>query len=181
MAAAWRLSCFARWKCWCSPSISLLDSTDVKTASAGILLYRRSSGALEVLLGHPGGPFWAKKDEHAWSIPKGEIAAGELPLAAALRELFEEIGVRPQGEPAALGTIKQAGGKIVHAWAVEQDFALELLRSNTFELEWPPGSGKLRSFPEVDRVAWFGPQEAEKKILAAQWPFVERLRGSLDC
>jgi predicted NUDIX family NTP pyrophosphohydrolase len=132
------------------------------------------------MLAHPGGPFWAKKDEHAWSIPKGEIVTGELPLTAALRELFEEVGVRPQGEPEPLGTIKQAGGKTVHAWAVEQNFDPQLLRSNTFELEWPPRSGKLRSFPEVDRVAWFAVQEAEKKILVAQWPFVERLLASLD-
>ena len=152
----------------------------MKNESAGILLYRRISGALEVMLAHPGGPFWAKKDERAWSIPKGEIVAGELPLAAAMREFFEEVGVRPQGEPLPLGTIKQAGGKIVHAWAVEQNFDPQLLRSNTFELEWPPRSGKLRSFPEVDRVAWFGLQEAETKILAAQWTFVERLLADLN-
>ena len=180
MAAPLPHSCFAPWKCWCSASISLLDSTGVKNESAGILLYRRISGALEVMLAHPGGPFWAKKDEHAWSIPKGEIVTGELPLTAALRELFEEVGVRPQGEPEPLGTIQQAGGKTVHAWAVEQNFDPQLLCSNTFELEWPPRSGKLRSFPEVDRVAWFAVQEAEKKILVAQWPFVERLLASLD-
>jgi predicted NUDIX family NTP pyrophosphohydrolase len=152
----------------------------VKRESAGVLLYRRTSGALEVLLAHPGGPFWAKKDEHAWSIPKGEIAPGESPLAAAMREFFEEVGASPQGDPVSLGTVRQAGDKIVHAWAVEQDFDPRLLRSNTFELEWPPHSGKLRSFPEVDRVAWFGLKEAERKMLAALWTFVERLRMSLD-
>jgi len=143
--------------------------------SAGLLLYRRSAAGLAVLLVHPGGPFWAKKDLGAWSIPKGEYAADEEPLAAAQREFFEETGGRLCGEFAPLGEVKQPGGKHVSAWAVEGDFDPATLVSNTFELEWPPRSGRKRSFPEVDRAEWFLPDDARKKVLAAQRPFIDRL------
>ena len=143
--------------------------------SAGLLLYRRSAAGLAVLLVHPGGPFWAKKDLGAWSIPKGEYAAGEEPLAAAQREFFEETGARPHGAFAPLGEIRQPGGKHVTAWAVEGDFDPATLVSNTFELEWPPRSGRKRAFPEVDRADWFSPDDARKKILAGQRPFIDRL------
>lgn len=152
----------------------------MKKASAGVLLYRRRSGAIELLLAHPGGPFWANRDEHAWTIPKGEIASGEQPFDAAVRELFEETGVQLRGEPVGLGSVRQAGGKIVHAWAVEQDFEPCDLRSNTFEMEWPPRSGRLQRFVEIDRVAWFGLADAEKKLIAGQWPLVGRLLSLKD-
>jgi predicted NUDIX family NTP pyrophosphohydrolase len=143
--------------------------------TAGILLFRTSSGFLEVLLVHPGGPFWAKKDDHAWSIPKGECKPDEAPLATARRELAEETGIRLEAEPLPLGQLKQPGGKIVHAWAAEQDFDPASLRSNTFELEWPPRSGKLRAFPEVDRAAWFTVEDARRKLLKGQLDFIDRL------
>jgi predicted NUDIX family NTP pyrophosphohydrolase len=147
--------------------------------SAGLLLYRRSAAGLAVLLVHSGGPFWAKKDLGAWSIPKGEYAADEEPLAAAQREFFEETGVRPRGVFAPLGEVKQPGGKQVTAWAVEGDFDPATLVSNTFEIEWPPRSGRKHSFPEVDRAEWFLPDDARKKILAAQRPFIDRLERML--
>jgi predicted NUDIX family NTP pyrophosphohydrolase len=146
--------------------------------SAGILLFRRSP-LLEVLLVHPGGPFWAGKDEHAWSIPKGEAAAGEDPLETARRELMEEIGIQVSGELLPLGDLKQPGGKIVHAWATEQGFDPASLRSNTFQLEWPPHSGKLQDFPEVDRAAWFTLEMAKQKLHKGQVAFVDRLFGLL--
>lgn len=128
-----------------------------------------------MLLVHPGGPFWAKKDAGAWSIPKGEYAEGEEPLAAAWRESAEELGIAPQGPFTALGEVRQPGGKIVTAFAVEQDFDPATLRSNTFETEWPPKSGRVASFPEIDRVQWFPLDEARARILAAQRPFLTRL------
>ena len=143
--------------------------------SAGLLMYRRSGGDVAVLLVHPGGPFWAKKDLGAWSIPKGEYAPSEDPLAAAQREFEEETGVRPRGEFQPLGDVVQAGGKRVSAWAVEGDLDPAALVSNSFELEWPPRSGRKRSFPEVDRAEWFAPEEARRKILAGQRPFIDRL------
>src|SRR5262245_12697574 len=143
--------------------------------SAGILLYRRRPGVIEVLLVHPGGPFWAKKDEGAWSIPKGEYAPGEEPLAAARREFAEETGVPVEGEALALGSFRQSSAKIVDAWAVEGDFDPAALRSNTFTLEWPPRSGKMREVPEVDRAAWFAPEEAARKLLKGQRPILEAL------
>ncbi len=150
--------------------------------SAGVLVFRRHA-APEVLLIHPGGPFWAKKDLGAWSIPKGEPDPGEERRQCALRELAEELGpdapsLAP-GELIELGSIKQKGGKVVHAWAGEGDFDPAALSSNSFELEWPPRSGALREFPEVDRAGWFDPAEALRKILPAQGPFVERLLESL--
>src|SRR6187401_1823078 len=124
--------------------------------SAGLLVYRSGASTLEVLLVHPGGPFWAKKDEGAWFIPKGEIEADEEPLAAALREFQEELGMAPPpGEPRELGTVKNKGGKLIHAWALPGDLDLAAFKSNTFEIEWPPRSGKKGEFPEVDRAQYF--------------------------
>ena len=144
--------------------------------SAGILLYRQRTGTPEVLLVHPGGPLWAKKDQGAWSIPKGEYDEREDPLACALREFEEELGVAPPGDLAGdLGETKQAGGKLVRAWAAEGDLDPAELRSNTFTLEWPPRSGVTREFPEVDRAEWFGLAEARDRINPAQAVFVERL------
>jgi predicted NUDIX family NTP pyrophosphohydrolase len=145
--------------------------------SAGLLLYRLGSEGLEVLLVHPGGPFWAKKDDGAWSIPKGEFADGEDPLAAARREFEEETGARPSGEFIALSPIKQAGGKLVLAWAVPANFDPSTLRSNPFSMEWPPKSGKIRDFPEVDRAAWFPLEEARRKILKGQADFLDQLKA----
>ena len=153
--------------------------------SAGILLFRHTGepggDGLEVLLVHPGGPFWARKDEGAWSIPKGEYGApggleGEEALAAALREFEEETGHPvPPGELLELGVLKQPGGKLVAAWAVEGSIDADAITSNTFELEWPPRSGKRASFPEVDRAGWFGLPEARTKILRGQAEFLDRL------
>jgi predicted NUDIX family NTP pyrophosphohydrolase len=143
--------------------------------SAGLLMYRRRDDRLEVLLAHPGGPFWAKKDKGAWSIPKGEFEANEDPLEAAKREFKEESGVVPEGNFIALGEVKQAGGKIVTAWAVEGYCDASLLKSNTFSMEWPPFSGRVAEFPEIDRWAWFRLEEAKEKILAAQGLFLDKL------
>lgn len=147
--------------------------------SAGILLYRRREAGVEVLLVHPGGPFWAKKDDGSWSIPKGEYAAGDDPLSAAKREFEEETGASmdtvSRGDFLPLTPIKQAGGKIVTAWSVEGDFDPTLLRSNVFELEWPPKSGRKKEFPEVDRAAWFSPDDARRKLLASQVPLLDEL------
>jgi predicted NUDIX family NTP pyrophosphohydrolase len=143
--------------------------------SAGLLMYRGSGSRLELLLVHPGGPFWAKKDLGAWSIPKGEYAGGEDPLAVAQREFAEETGAEPRGRFQSLGEVTQAGGKRVSAWAVEGDLDPAALVSNTFELEWPPRSGRRRSFPEVDRAEWFSAAEAAQKIVAGQRPFIDRL------
>ena len=144
--------------------------------SAGILLYRGSWPSLELLLVHPGGPFWAKKDLGAWSIPKGEYAAGEDPLAAARREFAEELGsAPPQGEYVDLGELKQPSRKIISAFAAPGDFDRASLQSNRFELEWPPKSGRLQSFPEVDRAQWFTLAEARGKIQSGQAPFIDRL------
>ncbi len=151
--------------------------------SAGILLYRRAATGPQVLLVHPGGPLWAKKDLGAWSIPKGEPEAGEEPRECALRELAEELGdAAPRLEPGVLvelGSIRQKGGKVVHAWAAEAEFDPAELRSDTFTMEWPPRSGAEREFPEVDRAGWFEPDRAREKLLAAQAELVDRLLESL--
>jgi len=147
--------------------------------SAGILLYRLSPRGLELLLVHPGGPFWARKDLGVWSIPKGEYAPGEDPLAAARRELEEETGMRVEGDFMPLGELVSPGRKIVTAFALEGDCDPAALRSNTFELEWPPRSGHRQSFPEVDRAQWFSPEEARQKILAGQSEFIGRLIARL--
>ena len=147
--------------------------------SAGILLYRRADGMLELLLVHPGGPFWAKRDLGAWTIPKGEIVEGEDPLAAARRELTEETGVAANPSAIALTPLRQAGGKLVLAWAVEGDCDASRIRSNTFTMEWPPRSGRMAQFPEVDRAAWFEPGEARRRILPSQAPFIDELEALL--
>jgi predicted NUDIX family NTP pyrophosphohydrolase len=151
----------------------------VAAISAGILLFRRSDDAVEVLLVHPGGPFWAKKDLGAWSIPKGLVEEGEEPLQCALRELEEELG-SPFSFPAEalieLGSVRQKAGKLVHCWATEGDFDPATLSSNTFSIEWPPRSGSEREFPEVDRAEWFGLDEARQKIIPAQGDFLDRLK-----
>lgn len=146
--------------------------------SAGLLLYRQGAAGLEVLLAHPGGPFWARKDDGAWMLPKGELEAGEEALDAARREFAEEIGFAPEGPFAPLGEVRQKGGKRVLAWAVAGDLDPAQLRSNLFEMEWPPRSGQRRAFPEVDRVGWFNIGEARVKMLASQWPFIERLAAA---
>ncbi|NLT07282.1 MAG: NUDIX domain-containing protein [Solirubrobacterales bacterium] len=148
-----------------------------KLRSAGLLVYRRVDGGVEVLLGHMGGPFWARKDRHAWSIPKGECEPGEEPLAAARREFEEEIGQpAPAGEPFALGEVVQGGGrKIVTAWAVEGDLDVSAIVSTTFEMEWPRGSGELREFPEFDHAAWTPLDAARERMIRAQAAFLDRL------
>jgi predicted NUDIX family NTP pyrophosphohydrolase len=146
--------------------------------SAGILLFRGGGGETEFLLVHPGGPFWAKKDAGAWSIPKGQIEEGEEPRACAIRELEEELGEAPELDPEQLidlGSIKQRAGKVVEAWAAEADFDPAALAGNTFSIEWPPRSGSQREFPEVDRAEWFGLEAAREKILPAQAEFLDRL------
>ena len=143
--------------------------------SAGLLLYRMQEGAPEVLLVHPGGPFWAKKDEGAWSIPKGQVAPGEPPLAAAQREFREETGCGAQGEFLTLTALRQPSGKMIHAWAVQGDCDPTQLHSNAFMLEWPPRSGKQEQFPEIDRAAWFSVPVALHKILPGQRGFVTEL------
>ena len=148
--------------------------------SAGLLMYRRRDAALAVLLVHPGGPFWAKKDLGAWSIPKGEYAQDEAPLAAAQREFTEETGGEAHGDFVPLGEVRQSGGKHVSAWAVDGDFDPATLVSSSFEMEWPPRSGRRRSFPEVDRADWFSLDDARENILAGQRPFVDRLEKLLS-
>ncbi len=147
--------------------------------SAGLLMFRVHQGALEFLLVHPGGPFFKNKDAGAWSIPKGELAPGEDPLGAAQREFQEELGISPQGTFIPLGSIKQKGGKVVHAWAVEGDCNPGEIHSNTFSLEWPPRSGQQQEFPEIDRAAFFSLAEATEKLNPAQVPFLEALRDKL--
>jgi predicted NUDIX family NTP pyrophosphohydrolase len=145
-----------------------------KKNSAGLLLYRRR-GDLEIFLVHPGGPFWAKKDLGAWSLPKGEFDNGEDPLEAAKREFTEETGFPIDGEFHQLEPLKQRGGKVVHAWAVEADCDASQIRSNLFLIEWPPKSGQMLKFPEVDRAQWFNIPEARKRILAGQSGFIDQL------
>ena len=142
--------------------------------SAGLLLFQRRLDESSVFLVHPGGPFWHKKDIGAWSIPKGEVSAGEDFLVAAKREFTEETGFTADGEFIPLGEVKQGGGKIVTAWAVEQD-CLPNIQSNTFTMEWPPKSGRMQEFPEVDRAEWFPLEEARRRILPGQVPFLDRL------
>ncbi len=143
--------------------------------AAGILLYRRGRAGLEVLLAHPGGPLWARKDAAAWTLPKGQFTDGEMPLDAAKREFEEEMGTAPPGDFQPLGTIKQPSGKIIHAWAAEADFDVSTVKSNLFTMEWPPRSGRNGDFPEVDRAGWFSIEEARVKIIKGQAPFLERL------
>ena len=148
--------------------------------SAGVLIYRYRNGQLEVFLVHPGGPWWAKKDLGAWSIPKGEYEAGEKPEDAARREFQEETGFAIPSRLRALGVVNQAGGKIVSAWCCEGDFDPADLISNTFEMEWPPRSGRKSEFPEVDRGAWFSMAAAREQILKSQAPLLDRLEQLLS-
>jgi predicted NUDIX family NTP pyrophosphohydrolase len=148
----------------------------VPVRSAGILLYRHGAAGPEVLLVHPGGPFWARRDEGSWSIPKGEHADGESPVDTARREFAEETGsTLPLDRLVALGEVRQRSGKRVEAWAAEGDLDPEAVRSNTFELEWPPRSGRTQTFPEVDRAAWFDLETARRKIVKSQIPFLDRI------
>jgi predicted NUDIX family NTP pyrophosphohydrolase len=144
--------------------------------SAGIVFYRYHHKVLQVLLVHPGGPFWARKDAGAWTIPKGEPNEDEDLLLAAKREFAEETGFGIEGDFIKLTPVKQKGGKLVHAWAVEGDMDVTLLKSNTFEMPWPPGSTKMQVFPEIDRAEWFTVEEAIEKILPAQAAFIEELK-----
>ena len=150
------------------------------TISAGLLLYRRTGDALEVLLAHPGGPFWAHRDAGAWSIPKGLVADGEEPLVAACREFEEETGVRPTGPFLALGSVRQKAGKLIYAWAWEGDADPARLTSNLMRIEWPRDSGRWLRFPEVDRCDWFSPQIAREKLNPAQAVFIDRLEAHLS-
>jgi predicted NUDIX family NTP pyrophosphohydrolase len=144
--------------------------------SAGIVLWRSAPGGPEVLLGHMGGPYWARRDAGAWTIPKGELEPDEEPLAVARREFEEEIGTPVPGtEYVDLGEIRQAGGKVVRAWAVEGDLDATSIVSNTFEIEWPPRSGRLQAFPELDRAEWFDLATASRRIVAGQRAFLDRL------
>jgi predicted NUDIX family NTP pyrophosphohydrolase len=144
--------------------------------SAGLLMFRKTADGIEVLLAHPGGPFFQNKDEGVWTIPKGEAAAGEDLLTRAQIEFEEEIGIKPIGEMVSVGSITQKGGKVVHAWIMEGSLPENFeARSNTFELEWPPRSGKMQSFPEVDRAGFFSIEEAARKINPAQKDFLDRL------
>ena len=151
-----------------------------KKVSAGILLFRRRENQLEVLLGHPGGPFWSKKDAGAWSIPKGELAPDEDPLAGAIREFEEETGYRPSGAFLPLPEVRQAGGKLVLAWAVSGDLDPSTVKSNLFSMEWPPRSGTIAEFPELDRAGWFSVEEARVRLLAGQRPLLDALLGALE-
>lgn len=149
--------------------------------SAGILLYRiGASGGIEALLVHPGGPFWARKDDGAWSIPKGEYADDQSPFDAAVREFAEELGQPPPGGPAIpLDEVRQKGGKRVVAWAVRGSIDVDSIESNSFEMEWPPKSGQFQSFPEIDRAEWFGLDTARIKILSGQAPLIDQLEALL--
>lgn len=147
--------------------------------SAGLLLYRRTPSGVEIFLAHPGGPFWTNRDAGAWTIPKGLLDPGEDPLAAARREFEEETGIRPEGDFLPLGSIRQKAGKVVHAWAWEGDADPERVTSNLMRTEWPRGSGRWLTFPEVDRCAWFDPATAREKINPAQAELIDRLEALL--
>ena len=148
--------------------------------SAGILLFRPRGGQLEVLLAHPGGPFFRNRDEGHWTIPKGEADGDEALVAVARREFEEETGhAAPDSEPIELGSIVQKGGKVVHAWALEGDLDPAAAESNTFDMVWPPGSGRVQTFPEIDRVEWFGVDEAKRRVKPTQVPLIDRLVEAL--
>jgi predicted NUDIX family NTP pyrophosphohydrolase len=147
--------------------------------SAGILMFREGAGGLEVLLGHPGGPLWARKDEGAWTIPKGQLGEDEEPLAAAKREFEEEIGVAPAGDFIDLGSIRQPSGKVLRVWAVRSDLDATRIASNLFSMEWPPKSGQQKEFVEIDRAGWFSMPEAKRKILKGQAGFLDSLLAAV--
>lgn len=142
-------------------------------------MFRRTQGGLQCLLAHPGGPFWTRKDDGAWTLPKGELDEGEEPLAGACREFHEETGQPAAGPFLELGEVRLKSGKRVQAWAFEGDFDPTRLQCNLFELEWPPRSGRMQSFPEIDKVGWFDPATARRKLLPAQQPFIDRLETLL--
>jgi len=148
--------------------------------SAGLLMYRRRKGVVQILLIHPGGPFWANKDAGAWSIPKGEFSGDENALTAARREFEEETGFLPAGRFVQLTPVKQPSGKVIHAWALEGDLDATAIRSNTFTLEWPPQSGVHQEFPEVDRAAWFTIEAAKEKIIKGQTDFIDELQRIIE-
>jgi predicted NUDIX family NTP pyrophosphohydrolase len=156
-----------------------VEITAMPKQSAGLLLYRKRRGSLEVFLVHPGGPFWVNKDDGAWSIPKGEFGPDEDPLEAAKREFREETGLVSEGEHWPLKPIRQRGGKIVYAWAAHSDLESAAIKSNTFSMEWPSGSGKMQNFPEVDRAEWFTIDVARRKILQGQLGLLEQLEQEL--
>ena len=148
--------------------------------SAGILFYRLSNKLLEVLLVHPGGPYWVKKDEGAWSIPKGELNENENPMDAAIREVEEETGIKVKGHLIELTPVKQKSGKLVYAWALKEDFNPVEIKSNVFEIEWPPKSGKKKEYAEIDKADWFKLNEAKKKIIEGQLPLIKELEKILQ-
>jgi predicted NUDIX family NTP pyrophosphohydrolase len=154
----------------------------VPRRSAGLLVFRRAGDGLELLLVHPGGPYWARKDDGAWSVPKGEYADDEEPFEVALREFTEELGVPPPetGGAVFLGERRQPGGKLVSVWATEGDLDVTAVESNSFEMEWPPRSGRTAEFPEVDRAGWFDPDAARRKLLRGQVAFIDLLTASLS-
>jgi predicted NUDIX family NTP pyrophosphohydrolase len=149
------------------------------SVSAGLLLFRRVDGRLEIFLAHPGGPFWVRRDEGAWTIPKGGVEPGEDPLDAARREFIEETGITPSGEFIPLGSVRQRAGKIVHGWAWEGDADATTIISNMTQTEWPRGSGRRITYPEVDRCGWFSPEEARQRMNPAQAAFIDRLQQHL--
>ena len=151
-----------------------------RAQSAGVLLYRRRGAAIEVLLVHPGGPFWARKDDGAWSIPKGEFEGDETPIDAARREFAEETGIALTAPLHPLTPISQSRAKTVHAFAAEANIDVTRIASSTFTLEWPPRSGRMQSFPEIDRAAWFPLDEARTKVVAGQRPLLDALRERLS-
>ncbi len=155
------------------------SSKSMSKKSAGLLVFRETNATLEVLLVHPGGPFWAKKDDGVWSIPKGEIEEGEEPLAVALREFKEETGAEINGSFIPQNPLRQPGGKFIYAWAVKSDFETARLKSNTFWIEWPPRSGKQKEYPEIDRAGWFSIEAAMNKILRGQQGFLIQLLKKL--
>jgi len=155
------------------------DGGKKRNVSAGLLLYRRTPGGVEVFLAHPGGPFWVRKDEGTWTIPKGVVDEGEELLAAARREFEEETGIRPEGPFLPLGSVRQKAGKVVHAWAWEGDADPARVRSNVTRTEWPRGSGRWHTYPEIDRCAWFDLETAKRKINPAQAELIDRLERML--
>lgn len=153
----------------------------MKKQSAGLLLFKRTKKGVEVLIGHPGGPFWAKRSQGSWSIPKGEITTDEDMFTAAKREFAEELGApAPEGDYISLGDAKQPSGKVVYIWAYEADFDASHIASNLFEMEWPPKSGQTQQFPELDKAGWFTLAEAQTKLVKGQLPFIDRLAAHLQ-
>ena len=164
-----------RWK----DGLMVGSSTSRRSLSAGILLYRTSAGRAEVLLGHPGGPYWTRRDEGAWMVPKGAVEEGETSAQAARREFEEEVGPLPPGEARRLAAVRQNGGKLVEVFTMEGEFDPANLSSNSFELEWPPRSGRMQSFPELDKIEWMDLPQAYRRILVSQRPLLSALASML--